>query len=43
MPGPLEGFKVVDLSAVVSGPLTATLLADQGADDAWLAWAASAR
>jgi crotonobetainyl-CoA:carnitine CoA-transferase CaiB-like acyl-CoA transferase len=32
MPGPLEGFKVVDLSAVVSGPLTATLLADQGAE-----------
>ncbi len=32
MPGPLEGFKIVDLSAVVSGPLTATLLADQGAD-----------
>jgi len=31
MPGPLEGFKVVDLSAVVSGPLTGALLADQGA------------
>lgn len=31
MPGPLEGFKVLDLSAVVSGPLTAGLLADQGA------------
>ena len=32
MEGPLEGFRVVDLSAVVSGPLTGALLADQGAD-----------
>ena len=32
MPGPLAGFKVLDLSAVVSGPLTAALLADQGAN-----------
>ncbi|MGI9326893.1 MAG: CaiB/BaiF CoA transferase family protein [Pseudomonadales bacterium] len=32
MPGPLEGFKILDLSAVVSGPLTAGLLADQGAE-----------
>ncbi|MEZ5596465.1 MAG: CoA transferase [Pseudomonadales bacterium] len=31
MAGPLEGFTVVDLSAVVSGPLTGALLADQGA------------
>ena len=30
--GPLEGVKVIDLSAVVSGPLTGALLADQGAD-----------
>lgn len=30
--GPLEGIKVVDLSAVVSGPLTGALLADQGAE-----------
>lgn len=32
MTGPLSGFRVVDLSAVVSGPLTGALLADQGAD-----------
>jgi crotonobetainyl-CoA:carnitine CoA-transferase CaiB-like acyl-CoA transferase len=32
MAGPLEGFKIVDLSAVVSGPLTGALLADLGAD-----------
>lgn len=32
MPGPLDGFKVLDLAAVVSGPLTAALLGDQGAE-----------
>lgn len=32
MPGPLEGFRVVDASMVMSGPLAAMLLADQGAD-----------
>ncbi len=32
MAGPLTGFKIVDLSAVVSGPFTGALLADQGAD-----------
>ena len=32
MAGPLQGVKVLDLSAVVSGPLTAALLGDQGAD-----------
>ena len=30
--GPLAGFKVVDFSAVISGPLATMLLADQGAD-----------
>ena len=32
MGGPLEGIKVVDASAIVSGPLAAMMLADQGAD-----------
>ncbi|MBV1879222.1 MAG: CoA transferase [Pseudomonadales bacterium] len=32
MSGPLAGVKILDLAAVVSGPLTATLLADQGAE-----------
>lgn len=32
MAGPLQGIKVVDVSAVVSGPLAAMILADQGAD-----------
>ncbi len=31
MAGPLAGFSVLDLSAVVSGPMAAALLADQGA------------
>jgi crotonobetainyl-CoA:carnitine CoA-transferase CaiB-like acyl-CoA transferase len=30
--GPLEGVKIVDLSAIISGPLSTMLLADQGAD-----------
>ncbi len=30
--GPLEGIKVLDLSAMVSGPVAATILADQGAE-----------
>ena len=33
MSGPLAGFKVVDFSAVISGPLATMLLADQGADE----------
>lgn len=32
MSGPLTGFSVVDVSSVVSGPLAAMILADQGAD-----------
>ncbi len=32
MPGPLDGFRVIDVSAIVSGPLASMLLADQGAD-----------
>ena len=32
MSGPLAGIKVVDLSQIVSGPMAATMLADQGAE-----------
>lgn len=32
MQGPLSGVRIVDLSAVVSGPMAVGLLADQGAD-----------
>jgi len=32
MPGPLAGYRIVDLTAMVSGPLATMLLADQGAD-----------
>ncbi len=32
MTAPLAGIRIVDLSQIVSGPMAATLLADQGAD-----------
>ena len=32
MSGPLEGFRVLEMSQIVTGPLAAMLLADQGAE-----------
>lgn len=32
MPGPLEGLRVLDIATIIAAPLTATLLADYGAD-----------
>ena len=32
MPGPLDGFRILDLSAVISGPFATMILADQGAE-----------
>src|ERR1700761_153561 len=32
MPGPLEGIRVVELSTMVTGPLTGMMLADMGAE-----------
>ena len=32
MPGPLAGIRVIDVSAVVSGPFATMILAEQGAE-----------
>jgi crotonobetainyl-CoA:carnitine CoA-transferase CaiB-like acyl-CoA transferase len=32
VPGPLDGVKIVDLTAMASGPYATSILADQGAD-----------
>lgn len=32
MPGPLDGIRIIDLTNMISGPLGAMILADQGAD-----------
>ena len=32
MPGPLDGVRVIDLSAIYSGPICASILGDHGAD-----------
>lgn len=32
MPGPLSGFKILDLTTMISGPIATRVLADQGAD-----------
>ena len=32
MPGALEGFRIIDVTQVISGPLATRILADQGAD-----------
>ena len=32
MPGALEGFRIIDITQVISGPLATRILADQGAD-----------
>ncbi len=32
MPGALDGFRIIDLTTMVSGPMAASILADQGAE-----------
>jgi len=32
MPGPLHGFRIIDLTSMISGPFATMILADQGAD-----------
>jgi hypothetical protein len=32
MPGPLHGFRIIDLTSMLSGPWATMILADQGAD-----------
>lgn len=32
MPGPLAGFKIIDLTTMIAGPLASMMLGDQGAD-----------
>ena len=32
MAGPLEGYRIVDLTTMISGPLATMMLGDQGAD-----------
>jgi len=33
MDGPLEGYRIVDLTAMVSGPIATMMLAEQGTRD----------
>ncbi len=32
MTGPLHGYRVIDMTSMISGPLGTMMLADQGAD-----------